>query len=85
MGDFAQILVAAGGGVALEGVDTAPQVANDVGITRRLLQQQGILIEGLENLLRTFEEDISKFVSAIVGKNAHRYPSILLYAVPLSW
>jgi hypothetical protein len=81
--EFAEFLVPAGCRVSLEGVDTAPQIAHDPGVTRGSLQQQSLLVEGLENLLGALKEDAPQFVGAIVGKNAHCYASILLYAVPL--
>ena len=85
MSQFAELFVSARSRVSLESVYAAPQVSDDLGIARRFLKQQGVLIEGLENLLRTLEEDTPEFVGAIVGKDAHGYASTLQYAVPLSW
>ncbi|MGA3124928.1 MAG: hypothetical protein ABSF69_29645 [Polyangiaceae bacterium] len=78
MSQFTEFLVAASSRVAFDGVHAASQIPDDLWVMRGLLQQQGLLVEGLENLLRAFEEYISKLISAIVRENAHHYASILL-------
>jgi ubiquinone biosynthesis protein UbiJ len=69
--EFAQLAITAGGGVALEGMNGAANVADDLGVGRILLHGQSFLVESLQEFLRALEEEIAEFFNPFVGEEIH--------------
>ena len=81
--EFAEFAVAAGGGIAFQGVNGAADAAKSFFIVRAVFERKASFIHGLENFFRTLEEEFAEFGSALVVKERHLFPSIRWYTVAL--
>ena len=71
MREFAQFAQTAGGGVALQRVNRAPDAAHNLFVTGTLFQLQGFVIERLQQFLRGLVEEIPQFRATLVGGIRH--------------
>src|SRR5512132_1394258 len=71
MRKVAELLVAARGRVALQGMDRASNIADDLGIRGLLLHEQAFFVESLQEFLRALEEEVAEFVCPFVCEKVH--------------
>ncbi len=65
---FAEFAETAGGCISFEGMDGATDAANRFVVFGILLQLQRFVVDGLQQLLRAFEEQLPQFRAALIGK-----------------
>ena len=68
---LAELAIAASGRIAFQRMHGAANTAQTLGIARAPLERQAGFIHGLQNLRGALEEEVAKFVGAVVGQKAH--------------
>ena len=71
---FAEFAVAAGGGIAFQGVHDPAQRPHNLGIAGMLLQLERFVVQRLEKFLRALKKELAQFRHAIV-RLAHSFTS----------
>jgi len=83
VGEFAELTVSAGGGIALKRVHRAPDAGQRLRVRRVGFEEDAGLIQLLQDVLRALKKELAKFRGAFIGKKVPSPASIRWYAVAL--